>query len=198
MLYVKNRINLNSALPTPPSKTLTNRLQVMSRYRLPGAATIPVLPTDGRVKVLAHLFEPCDALNTLALEYLATGPFDNYDEVITLIKQLLIDLKDTDSPSNTAWLLKILAAHPRLGEKRIDSEHSRLEQASLTAESEEEVIKLKTLNKQYEETFPGQYIALFCFIYRPPLPILKCLYWKLTNIASFRFEICVCYPSSSL
>lgn len=167
MLYVKNRINLNSALPTPPSKILTNRLQVMSRYRLPGAATIPVLPTDGRVKVLAHLFEPCDALNTLALEYLATGPFDNYDEVITLIKQLLIDLKDTDSPSNTAWLLKILAAHPRLGEKRIDSEHSRLEQASLTAESEEEGIKLKALNKQYEETFPGQYIALFVLFTDP-------------------------------
>ncbi|RPB15982.1 hypothetical protein P167DRAFT_562796 [Morchella conica CCBAS932] len=133
----------------------------MSRYRLPGAATIPVLPTDGRVKVLAHLFEPCDALNTLALEYLATGPFDNYDEVITLIKQLLIDLKDTDSPSNTAWLLKILAAHPRLGEKRIDSEHSRLEQASLTAESEEEGIKLKALNKQYEETFPGLRYVVF-------------------------------------
>lgn len=133
--------------------------QVMSRatpkYRLPSAALIPALPTDGRVKVLAHLFEPCDALSTLALEYLAAGPFDNYDEVITLVKQLLVDLKDTESPSNTAWLLKILAAHPRLGAKKVDSEHSKLEQAGLTVGNEEEVIKLKNLNKQYEDRFPG-------------------------------------------
>lgn len=125
------------------------------KYRLPSAALIPALPTDGRVKVLAHLFEPCDALNTLALEYLAAGPFDNYDEVITLVKQLLVDLKDTESPSNTAWLLKILAAHPRLGAKKIDCELSKLEQASLAAGNEEEVIKLRNLNKQYEDEFPG-------------------------------------------
>jgi len=131
-----------------------------TKYRLPSAALITALPTDGRVKVLAHLFEPCDALNTLALEYLAAGPFDNYDEVIALVRQLLVDLRDTESPSNTAWLLKILGAHPRLGAKKVDSEHSKLEQASLTTGNEEEAIKLKSLNKQYEDKFPGlRYVA---------------------------------------
>lgn len=72
-------------------------------------------------------------------------------------------------------MLKILGAHPRLGEKRVEtlSVHSRGEQASLGSADAgeggdgagsgptEEAEELKRLNEEYEKTFPGMRYVVF-------------------------------------
>ncbi|RPA92752.1 hypothetical protein L873DRAFT_1575837, partial [Choiromyces venosus 120613-1] len=122
---------------------------------LPPAPTVPTLSTRKHVEILSALFEPCPALNTLALEYLAAGPFENYDDLVGIVYGLLADLNGSKTPKNTEWLLKILAAHPRLGAKKVESELSAGEQASLAAASVEEEEVLKRLNEEYEKKFPG-------------------------------------------
>lgn len=67
----------------------------------------------------------------------------------------MIDLSESLSTSDTDWLDKILGAHPRLGEKKVDSAQSRAEQAQLNTGGQEEATKLRELNEKYEETFPG-------------------------------------------
>jgi len=62
------------------------------------------------------------------------------------------------------WLDKILGAHPRLGEKKVDSAQSRAEQAQLNTGGQEETAKLLELNEKYEETFPG-----LRYVYEIPL-----------------------------
>jgi len=74
---------------------------------------------------------------------------------------LLADLNGSKTPKNTEWLLKILAAHPRLGAKKIESESSAEEQASLAAANAEEEEALKRLNEEYERKFPGEFSQTF-------------------------------------
>ena len=63
----------------------------------------------------------------------------------------------------------ILCSHPRLGEKKVESEQSRKEQAQLnTAGSggggEREKEELARLNGEYEERFPGlRYVYVWGF-----------------------------------
>jgi len=129
-------------------------------FKLPPAHTVPTLSTRKHIEILSALFEPCPALNTLALEYLAAGPFESYDDLVGIVYGLLADLNGSKTPKNTEWLLKILAAHPRLGAKKIESELSAEEQASLAAANAEEEEALKRLNDEYEKKFPGmRYIA---------------------------------------
>jgi 2-oxo-4-hydroxy-4-carboxy--5-ureidoimidazoline (OHCU) decarboxylase len=67
----------------------------------------------------------------------------------------LTHLSESASTSDTEWLDKILGAHPRLGEKNVDSAQSKAEQAQLNNGDVEEATKLRELNDQYELTFPG-------------------------------------------
>lgn len=67
----------------------------------------------------------------------------------------LTDLSDSPSTSDTEWLDKILGAHPRLGAKKVDSAQSQAEQAQLNTGGEEEATKLRNMNEEYEQTFPG-------------------------------------------
>ncbi|KAL8648883.1 MAG: hypothetical protein Q9210_004732 [Variospora velana] len=59
------------------------------------------------------------------------------------------------STSDQAWLESILAAHPRLGQSKIESTQSKAEQAQLNAGDDSQRQALSQLNDLYEKTFPG-------------------------------------------
>jgi hypothetical protein len=127
----------------------------MSSYHLPPIASVPDLTTIERAVVLDTLFEPCIALHTLTIDLLHTTTFESYDDLITAVGRQMKDLSESNLISDTEWLDKILAAHPRLGEKKVDSEQSRGEQAQLNTGVEEEAEQLRRLNIRYECAFPG-------------------------------------------
>ncbi|KAF3930676.1 hypothetical protein ABW19_dt0207789 [Dactylella cylindrospora] len=127
----------------------------MAQYTLPPIETIPQLPAEERAEMLSHLFEPCDALNTLCIEGLGATTFATYNDLITYVRDELLRLKESPLASDVEWLLKILSAHPRLGAKKVESAHSRSEQASLGGPTE--AAELERLNNAYEEKFPGEF-----------------------------------------
>jgi hypothetical protein len=127
----------------------------MSSFQLPPIADVPTLSTVERAAVLDALFEPCQALHTLSLELLHTEKFESYNDLISSVGIQLIDLSESPSTSDTEWLDKILRAHPRLGEKKVESAQSQAEQAQLNTGGEVEAAKLRNLNAEYEKTFPG-------------------------------------------
>jgi hypothetical protein len=136
---------------------------------LPEIATLPTLPAESRAKILDLLFEPSVPLHTLSLPLTSPGSvekFTTYDDLIIAIGLQLTELAESTSTSDTTWLESILAAHPRLGEKKVDSELSRMEQAKMDAASKKEggggdaekakeSEILKGLNEEYERAFPG-------------------------------------------
>lgn len=105
--------------------------------------------------MLDLLFEPSPPLNALTLPVLRSTTFPSYDVLITAVNAQLKALASSDNPENVEKLSEILCSHPRLGEKKVDSEQSRKEQAQLQQGAEEEKEKLASLNKEYEEKFPG-------------------------------------------
>lgn len=127
----------------------------MSSSNLPPVASIPTLSTIERANVLDALFERCTALHTLSLDLLHTTTFESYNDLIASIGVQLADLGDSASTSDTEWLDAILGAHPRLGDKKVDSSQSRGEQAQLNTGGEEQAEKLRALNREYEASFPG-------------------------------------------
>lgn len=124
-------------------------------HSLPPIADLPGLSAEDRAAVLDHLFEPCGALHTLSLDRMREKRFSNYDELISSIGVQLIDLAGSASTSGTQWLHDILAAHPRLGEKKVESAQSSAEQKHLRPTGKEESTSLAELNTRYEQTFPG-------------------------------------------
>lgn len=122
---------------------------------LPAVSTLPSLTVEERATVLAHLFEPCQALNELVIHDLGQKIFNSYSEVIEHVRSLLLSIQASGSHSNMEQIQKILAAHPRLGAQKVESEHSKKEQASLAGSQEE----LKQLNDEYEMRFPGMQLA---------------------------------------
>lgn len=121
---------------------------------LPAIETVPDLGTEERAQILDVLFEPCRQLHTLSIESLKENTYGSYDELIGDIGRQLQVLYNSDLASDEKWLNEILAAHPRLGEKKVDSEQSRAEQAQLNQGDPEEAVKLAKLNEAYEKTFP--------------------------------------------
>ena len=139
----------------------------MQQLPLPSPGTIPSLSTAGRVAVLDLLFEPCVALHTLSLALLHDSSFASYGDLVASIGAQLSELAESASASDTVWLEKILGAHPRLGDTKVDSEQSRREQAQLhaasagagagaAADQERQAASLAHLNAEYEKTFPGK------------------------------------------
>ncbi|KAF2087998.1 hypothetical protein K490DRAFT_6117, partial [Saccharata proteae CBS 121410] len=130
---------------------------------LPPLSTLPTAPTGDRTYTLDLLFEPSQPLQTLALPLLSSTTFQSYSDLIAAIGVLMTELAESASSSDTVWLEKILGAHPRLGEKRVESGLSREEQAHLKAgggeggegEAETEQKELERLNALYEAAFPG-------------------------------------------
>jgi hypothetical protein len=135
---------------------------------LPSVSSLPELDALARATVLDLLFEPCTQLHTLSVTPIAETAFSSYAELTTFVGTQLAGLLNSDLESDHKWLDAILGAHPRLGEKKVDSAMSRQEQAAMKAaesstkssdqsQAEAEAIaqKLAVLNKQYEEAFPG-------------------------------------------
>lgn len=122
--------------------------------RLPKIDLLPKSSAEERAKVLDLLFEPCTQLHTLSIEILGTTTFGSYNELADTVGNQMHELNDSRLESDHQWLDAILVAHPRLGEKKVDSAQSRAEQAQLQG-GQEENERLAALNMQYEEKFPG-------------------------------------------
>ena len=105
--------------------------------------------------MLDLLFEPTSSLHKLSLPVLRSTTFPTYDALIVAVTAQLSALARSDDPKNVDKLSELLCSHPRLGEKKVESEQSRAEQAQLQKGGEEEREKLAALNMEYEKTFPG-------------------------------------------
>jgi hypothetical protein len=127
----------------------------MASYQLPPVSGLPTLSTTERASVLDALFEPCTALHTLSVDLLHTKRHESYNALIASVGLQLTKLAESPSTGDTEWLDKILGAHPRLGEKKVESAQSQAEQAQLNTGGEEEAAKLRSLNEEYERKFPG-------------------------------------------
>ncbi|KAB5518070.1 Oxo-4-hydroxy-4-carboxy-5-ureidoimidazoline decarboxylase [Coniochaeta sp. 2T2.1] len=145
---------------------------------LPAVTSLPTLSDDALTSTLDLLFELSPDLHTLALPTMRSISFDSYDELISTIRDILLALTETlsftsdpsypstaiDDDAPKAPLLRILSAHPRLGEKKVDSALSRAEQANLRGgggDSEEVLEQLRQLNEEYEKKFPGLRYVVF-------------------------------------
>lgn len=136
---------------------------------LPDIDAVPGLPTESRAEILDLLFEPCTQLHTLSVSLLQENSFESYSALIAAVGAQLTALLESSLISDANWLDAILSAHPRLGEKKVAnlSEASRTEQAKLQGGPAEEGEKLKTLNEEYERTFPG-----LRYVYVRPIVLL--------------------------
>ncbi|KAK9349402.1 Oxo-4-hydroxy-4-carboxy-5-ureidoimidazoline decarboxylase [Lipomyces starkeyi] len=129
----------------------------MADYELPPPSAFPSLSKEDRITIITHLFERSPALESLILPGFLS--VTSYDELVAYSRALLLKLasESQKDPRKREVLLEILAAHPRLGARKIDSAHSVAEQASLQGEAE----ALAALNKEYEEKFPGLRYVVF-------------------------------------
>ncbi|KAL1654178.1 hypothetical protein SLS61_003182 [Didymella pomorum] len=137
---------------------------------LPPVSTLPHASDTELTNVLDLLFEPSPPLNALTLPVLRSTTFPSYDVLITAVNAQLKALASSDSIEDVEKLSEILCSHPRLGEKKVDSEQSRKEQAQLQQGAEEEKEKLASLNKEYEEKFPG--LRYVVFVNGRPRPVI--------------------------
>lgn len=127
----------------------------MATFTLPPISTLPTLSATELASILDHLFEPCVPLHTLSVGFLRDQTFISYDDCIATIGVQLTELADSASTSATQWLESILGAHPRLGEKKIESKQSQAEQAQLSPANNGDQDQLAMLNARYERAFPG-------------------------------------------
>ena len=123
---------------------------------LPATWSIPSLSQEDQFKVLDTLFEPSPELHTLLAPVLANQPFSSYKSLIDAVGDRMSALSAANSPVDKKILYGILGSHPRLGRAPTStseiSELSKREQAAMGAEEQG---KLKALNTEYEEKFPG-------------------------------------------
>lgn len=127
----------------------------MVQTPLPAVTSIPHLTTEERAALLDRLFEPCVPLHTLSAGLLREKTFDSYDDLISSIGLQLTVLAESTSTTDKAWLESILAAHPRLGQSKVESTQSKAEQAKLSSQHDSPGQSLSQLNDLYEQTFPG-------------------------------------------
>lgn len=121
---------------------------------LPPISSLTHSPDSTLTQALDLLFEPSPPLHKLTLPILRSTTFPTYDTLIVAVQAQLAALAASDLQDDIAKLSEILCSHPRLGEKKVDSEQSRKEQSQLQG-NEEEGKKLKALNDEYEQVFPG-------------------------------------------
>ncbi|TGZ85183.1 hypothetical protein EX30DRAFT_392553 [Ascodesmis nigricans] len=121
---------------------------------LPPIASLSSSP-EHLQKILDLLFEPCPTLYTLIASSLPRT-FSSYPEFIDFAADKMLSLVDDEDK-----IQKIIAAHPRLGAKKVDSKQSSEEQKSLQQGAEEEKRKLEKLNNEYEGKFEGLRYVVF-------------------------------------
>ncbi|KAL9607439.1 MAG: hypothetical protein Q9167_007653 [Letrouitia subvulpina] len=132
----------------------------METFQLPSILVVPSLSTADRAAILDHLFEPCTSLHTLSVSLLKETSFKSYDDLVSSVGLQLTELAESASTSDAKWLESILAAHPRLGQRSVDSTQSSAEQAQLRSIGDE-AEALAKLNAEYEQTFPGLRYVVF-------------------------------------
>lgn len=147
---------------------------------LPAIEKVRDLGTEERAQILDVLFEPCRQLHTLSVESLKENTYGSYAELIGDVGRQLQVLYNSNLASDEKWLNEILAAHPRLGEKKVDSEQSRAEQAQLNQGDPGEAVKLAKLNEAYEQTFPD---LRYVYVHQAHIPGPR--YFLLTTWQSF-------------
>lgn len=153
---------------SPQTQTPTPSSTDPSSTSIPPISSLPSLPVSAQSSVFSALFEPSDALQSLALPLLANR-YESYADLIAAVGKQLTSLAQSAVPSDIESLDGILNAHPRLGEKKVDSVRSRAEQASLKEEpAPESSDRLRELNERYERAFPGlRYVYVFFWIRSP-------------------------------
>ncbi|KAF4512273.1 hypothetical protein G6O67_001438 [Ophiocordyceps sinensis] len=116
-------------------------------------------PGAAQTAALHLLFEPSPATHSTLLPVLQAADHASYPALIDACHAQLRSLAESAaaaSPARTR-LLSVLASHPRLGEKKLDSAQSVAEQANLGGEGDE----LAALNSEYEDRFPGLRYVVF-------------------------------------
>lgn len=144
--------------------------------KLPPAAHLSDLPDSERATILDLLFEPSPTLRSIFLPLTGFAKFFSYDDLIAAIGAKLLSLAESTNPEDIKDLEDVLSSHPRLGEKKVDSAMSKMEQAAMlqasaatstSAGSVDEEAKtkeaetLQQLNQDYEEAFPGLRYVVF-------------------------------------
>lgn len=139
----------------------------MPLSKLPALEELPAASESVQTEVLDALFEPSPAIHSELLPILQSRVYSSWPELIDSCHsklQLLVtpSLSSAGADSSSSPLISVLGSHPRLGEKKIDSQQSVAEQANLqknsNASQEEE---LAQLNRQYEQAFPGLRYVVF-------------------------------------
>jgi hypothetical protein len=148
--------------------------------KLPPISTVPSLSPEAHTDILSLLFEPSPTLSVLGGPIL-THPHPSYDALIGAVGNELLPLAESDYAQDIALLDDVLSSHPRLGEKKVESALSRMEQAAMEAASSrgsgsggageaaviarhKERARLEQLNREYETAFPGlRYVYALMF-----------------------------------
>lgn len=126
--------------------------------------------------MLGLLFEPSDPLiNVLYPVTSRRTPYPDYTAMVEAARANLLALAaqaETQDKEREA-LEKIATSHPRLGEQKVESELSRLEQSRMNAaggqDGEDVAAELARLNEEYESVFPG---LRFTYVHAPGLNFL--------------------------
>ncbi|KAL4988509.1 Oxo-4-hydroxy-4-carboxy-5-ureidoimidazoline decarboxylase [Aspergillus falconensis] len=133
---------------------------------LPPPSSLRELPQEEQFQALDTLFESSPELHTLMAPVLANQTFSSYASLIDAVGIRMSALSAANSPTDRDILVDILGSHPRLGQpKTAAAEHlselSKREQANLNTGAEEQAEKLRLLNAEYEEKFPGLRFVTF-------------------------------------
>src|SRR5699024_3470836 len=99
-------------------------------------------------------------LHTLMAPVLANQSFSSYASLIDAVGGRMSALSAPNSPKDRDILFGILGSHPRVGRAPVPhsgqlKERNKKEKAQLNTGAEEQAERLKTLNAEYEERFPG-------------------------------------------
>lgn len=128
---------------------------------------LPPLSAETQLRVLDTLFEPSPELHQLMIPVLANQSFSSYSALIDAVAGRMSALSAASTDRDV--LFGILGSHPRLGRAPANPEHlselSKREQAQLNTGAEAQAEKLRELNTEYEERFPG-----LRFVYGPSFP----------------------------
>ncbi|KAL4930815.1 2-oxo-4-hydroxy-4-carboxy-5-ureidoimidazoline decarboxylase [Aspergillus undulatus] len=133
---------------------------------LPPPSSLRELPQEQQFQVLDTLFESSPELHTLMAPVLANQAFSSYSSLIDAVGGRMSALSAPNSPIDSDILVGILGSHPRLGQPKTAapehlSELSKKEQANLNTGAGEQAEKLRLLNAEYEEKFPGLRFVTF-------------------------------------
>ncbi|PHH69234.1 hypothetical protein CDD82_7903 [Ophiocordyceps australis] len=133
----------------------------MASQLLPPIGSLASASDAVLMETLDLLFEPSPAIHSTLLPVITTrtgNAFSSYSDLIQACHAALLSLApDSASAGPSATLLSVVGAHPRLGEKKVESAQSAAEQASLAGQREQ----LAKLNREYEERYPGLRYVVF-------------------------------------